>query len=397
LLDDKVSEVHAAISLKCPQCGSQRLYKDGLRYHPDGANAQRWLCRNCGYRFSHPRPPQESLYCHINTANTIVSNRQVCDLLTEESKNLAEVTRQETAQREGKTQSTDIKGKLIDFMWKLKKEAYAEATIYGYAYIIKTLVNRGANLNDPESVKEIIANQDKWSAGRKNQVVKAYLAFLKTQGLKAEMPKYKVPQRLPFIPSEEEVDQLIAGCGQQMATFIQLLKETAARCGEAFTLKWTDIDTKNGTVNITPEKQSNPRIFKISGTLTSMLNNLRKESLTVFTYKNKFYLRKVFMKQRKKIAYKLGNPRILQIHFHTLRHWKATMEYHRTKDILHVMRMLGHKSITNTLKYTQLVDFQNDDYVCKAAKTLTEASQLIEAGFEYVTEMEEVKLFRKRK
>ncbi len=73
------------------------------------------------------------------------------------------------------------------------------------------------------------------------------------------------------------------------------------------------------------------------------------------------------------------------------------MEYHRTKDILHVMRMLGHKSITNTLKYTQLVDFQNDDYVCKAAKTLTEASQLIEAGFEYVTDVEEVKLFRKRK
>ena len=128
-----------------------------------------------------------------------------------------------------------------------------------------------------------------------------------------------------------------------------------------------------------------------------MLNNLPKESLTVFTYRSKFYQRKAFMKQRKKIAYKLGNPRILQIHFHTLRHWKATMEYHRTKDILHVMRMLGHKSITNTLKYTQLVDFQNDDYVCKAAKTLTEASQLIEAGFEYVTEMEEVKLFRKRK
>ncbi len=73
------------------------------------------------------------------------------------------------------------------------------------------------------------------------------------------------------------------------------------------------------------------------------------------------------------------------------------MEYHKTKDILHVMRMLGYKSITNTLKYTQLVNFQNDDYVCKAAKTLTEASQLIEAGFEYVTEMKEVKLFRKRK
>ena len=58
------------------------------------------------------------------------------------------------------------------------------------------------------------------------------------------------------------------------------------------------------------------------------------------------------------------------------------MEYHKTKDILHVMQILGHKSVTNTLKYTQLVNFQTDDYTCKAEETLQEASQLIEAGFE---------------
>lgn len=97
------------------------------------------------------------------------------------------------------------------------------------------------------------------------------------------------------------------------------------------------------------------------------------------------------IKQRKKIAHKLGNPRILQIHFHTLRHWKATMEYHKTKDILHVMQLLGHRNIKNTLIYTQLINFQSDDYICKAAKTLLEATQLIEA------EMDNVKLFRKRK
>jgi len=49
------------------------------------------------------------------------------------------------------------------------------------------------------------------------------------------------------------------------------------------------------------------------------------------------------------------------------------------------------------LKYTQLVTFENDDYVCKTAKNLKEATELIEAGFEYVTEIERYKLFRKRK
>jgi integrase len=60
----------------------------------------------------------------------------------------------------------------------------------------------------------------------------------------------------------------------------------------------------------------------------------------------------VFVRQRKRTATKLANPRINQITFHTFRHWKATMEYHKTKDILHVIRILGHKNIKNTLIYT---------------------------------------------
>jgi hypothetical protein len=74
------------------------------------------------------------------------------------------------------------------------------------------------------------------------------------------------------------------------------------------------------------------------------------------------------------------------------------MEYHRTKDLVYVMRMLGHRSIKNTLLYTQLIEFPEDDeFVCKVAKTVQEASQLIESGFEFVCEMEDIKLFRKRK
>jgi hypothetical protein len=73
------------------------------------------------------------------------------------------------------------------------------------------------------------------------------------------------------------------------------------------------------------------------------------------------------------------------------------MEYHKTKDILHVMRLLGHKSIKNTLIYTQLVTFENDDYICKAASTVKEAKELIELGYEYVCDINKVKLFRKLK
>jgi hypothetical protein len=43
-----------------------------------------------------------------------------------------------------------------------------------------------------------------------------------------------------------------------------------------------------------------------------------------------------------------------------------------------------------------LVEFENDEYTSATAKNLEEAKQLIETGFEYVTDMEGIKLFRKR-
>ena len=104
-----------------------------------------------------------------------------------------------------------------------------------------------------------------------------------------------------------------------------------------------------------------------------------------------------FRRQRRKIAAKLENPRLKQIKLHTFRHWKATTEYHKTKDILYVKQLLGHRKLENTLIYTQLIDFEDDEFTCKIAKTLEEASQLIEAGFDYVTEFDGYKLFRKRK
>lgn len=148
----------------------------------------------------------------------------------------------------------------------------------------------------------------------------------------------------------------------------------------------------------TLEKGSNSRILKISNKLMAMLTvrQGKSQSDRIFGKSLKSQAR-LFCKQRRKIARKLQSSRIMRISFHTFRHFKATMEYHKTKDILHVMQILGHKNIKNTLIYTQLVDLQDDDYVSKVAKTVKEACELVEAGFEYVCEMDRIKIFRKRK
>ena len=73
------------------------------------------------------------------------------------------------------------------------------------------------------------------------------------------------------------------------------------------------------------------------------------------------------------------------------------MEYHRTKDILYVKELLGHRSILSTLVYTQLVNFGEEEFTCKVAKNLEEVKELVEAGFEYVCDYNDFKVFRKRK
>ncbi|MGC9345747.1 MAG: hypothetical protein ACP5ER_03015 [Candidatus Bathyarchaeales archaeon] len=64
---------------------------------------------------------------------------------------------------------------------------------------------------------------------------------------------------------------------------------------------------------------------------------------------------------------------------------------------LHVQQRLGHRSILSTTIYTQLVNFESDEYHVKTAKNIKEDEELISAGFEYVTERDGVKLYRKRK
>jgi integrase len=277
----------------------------------------------------------------------------------------------------------------------MKKEGYREATIRRYSRIVRTL-SKTSDLLDAEAVKTEIARKN-WSEGTKELACDAYSLLAKSKGFDFHRPRYERIEKLPFIPLESEIDALVSGTGPKTSTTLQLLKETAGRIGEIWNLKWTDIDFERSVVTLSPEKGSKPRQFRISSKLSSSLSRLPRKNIAVFGAGNVEKFRRNYELQRKRLAAKLGNPRLHQITLHTFRHWKATYEYHKTRDILHVMQFLGHKSIRNTLRYTQLVDWKSDDYVCKTAKSLSEASSLIEAGFEYVTELEGVKLFRKRK
>jgi len=44
-----------------------------------------------------------------------------------------------------------------------------------------------------------------------------------------------------------------------------------------------------------------------------------------------------------------------------------------------------------------LLNLNEDEWTCAGATTAKEATQLIEAGFQYITTIEGIQLFRKRK
>ncbi len=436
---------------KCPDCGSQQVWKCGLRYSRD-REIQRYLCRQCGYRFSESNininiSTQSSELLHSSSSLTeqMVSSKKVtikkgldssllfasknirpqaskphttnknkglnsfyhynsdCRVcaLEKKAKNLASKTETLKDKLSGGA-TTKIKGKMLEFAWHLKKQGRSLNTIKTYNSLLMKLLFLNADLGDSESVKEVLTRDD-IHHNTKALMVTAYNSFLKFLGGTWDKPIYNFKPKIPFIPLEKEIDELIAGCSRRTCTLLQLLKETGMRIGETLRLNWTDINCKSQTVSVNePEKNSNPRILNISSKLISMLEALPKTSERIFKNVTTQTLSGLFKAQREKVARKLKNPRLSKITFHVLRHWKATMEYHKTKDIVHVQLLLGHKSINSTLKYISiekaLFKIYNDQWIIKVAKNIQEGQKLTEVGFEFHCDFgAEGKLFRKRK
>ena len=208
--------VKSLATLRCPDCGSVRLYRAGLRYLCNGKTIQRWLCRNCGFRFSEPNVKldisgqigkgsdsatdhsnrriasfdlsREKLFnsrsfgrCKNVTSHDVTvigkglnkfriynSDRQVC--AQKDAKNLDATTETKTVAGE--------KGKLVEYAWKLKKRGLKEKTIEVRTFLLNQLLELGADLNNPDSVETILATE-KFTACKKHRLVSAYSSFTK--------------------------------------------------------------------------------------------------------------------------------------------------------------------------------------------------------------------------
>jgi integrase len=262
------------------------------------------------------------------------------------------------------------------------------------------VLDRHSNLNDSEQVKTYIANHNA-SNGYKRNLTIAYTKYANAEGIQWERPKYKEEAKRPRIPTKEKIEMIIASCGKTLATKLTLSMETGLRPVELQNLKAKDVDLEQRIVYPTTAKHGASRALRISQNLAHLLqehiirNDLASND-NLFKGKSTDY-GEYFRKARNKLAKKLQDPTLRTIRLYDLRHYFATTTYYKTRDLLLTKTLMGHTKVETTLIYTQLLNLNDDEWTCRTAQNVQEATQLIENGFEYITEMDGLKLFRRRK
>jgi integrase len=186
------------------------------------------------------------------------------------------------------------------------------------------MLDKNCKLGDPETVRQFIASRHVTS-GRKENLVDVYSKYSKFQGIAFEPPRYSREDSLPFIPLEKEIETIIGSSRNiRHATLLRLLHETAMRVGEASRLRLRDFDFERKTVRVVPEKGSRARELRISEKLCNMLRGVFAK-YPDRPFPNPDNARHYLENTRKMLAARENNPRFLNIHLHTLRHFRATM------------------------------------------------------------------------
>jgi len=158
-------------------------------------------------------------------------------------------------------------------------------------------------------------------------------------------------RRLRFL-TIEECQTLIDCCAPHLKPIVTVALHTGMRRGEILGLKWKQVDLNHGFILLDTTKNGERKEIPIDDTLQEMFNEMPHsiESIHVFTDRDGNPYKSI----KHSFSTALRKAGIHDFRFHDLRHTFASHLVMAGVDLVSVKDLLGHKSLTMTLRYAHL-------------------------------------------
>jgi integrase/recombinase XerD len=193
--------------------------------------------------------------------------------------------------------------------------------------------------------------------------------------IKDVLPMAKLPKRLPVVPSPEEVHQFLSCVSPREARIVlTICYATGMRISEAVALKPTDIDSKRMVIRV-HGKGGKDRDVMLSARLLDSLRDWYRDvrpriwlfpGQTPGSHISRHAVGAACRRARR------GNGIAKRISPHSLRHAFAVHTLEQGADVRTIQLLLGHRSLTMTMRYLQLTTTK----VCATTSPLDRLPQL---------------------
>jgi integrase len=166
-------------------------------------------------------------------------------------------------------------------------------------------------------------------------------------------------RRLRYL-SKEECQALIEACDSHLRPIVICALHTGMRRGEILSLTWDRVDFNHGFILLDKTKNGERREIPINGTLREALLELSqgtKERPRRIDIPYVFYDSangKAYKDVKRSFHSACRRAKITDFRFHDLRHCFASHLVMAGQDITTVKELLGHKTLTMTLRYAHL-------------------------------------------
>lgn len=159
-------------------------------------------------------------------------------------------------------------------------------------------------------------------------------------------------RRLRYL-SREECQALVNACQDHLRPIVITALNTGMRKEEILSLTWDSVDLKHGFILLDKTKNGERREIPINGTLRETLSGLVRRINVPYVFHDPKTGQR-YMNIKKSFSSACRRTGIRDFHPHDCRHTFASQLVMAGVDLTTVKELLGHKTLTMTLRYAHL-------------------------------------------